>query len=82
MTPTAAGYRDRKRVHHACLDNFRHYLSGEVSFDEWESRQEELESRLTPAPELPFGEDSPQEARRASGDSKETRRASDQTKAA
>ncbi len=74
MTPTTVGSRDRKLVHHACLDNFRHYLSGEVSFDEWESRQEELESRLTPAPELPFGEDSPQEARPA--------RASDQTKAA
>ena len=70
MTPTAAGSRDRKKVHHACLDNFRHYLSGEVSFDEWESRQEELESRLTPAPELPFGDSEEARPSRASGGSK------------
>ncbi len=62
MTPT--GFRtsgtsslkpkSRKRIHHACLDNLHHFLEGEVDFEAWALRQEELESQLTPEPELPF----------------------------
>ena len=55
---TSAGRRSKtgskKRIHHACLDNLHHFLEGEVNFEEWALRQEELESRLTPEPELPF----------------------------
>jgi len=51
-----------KPVNEACFQNLQLLLKGEISFAEWERRQEELESRLTPAPELPFtgkdGEDS------------------------
>ncbi|MBT3350708.1 MAG: hypothetical protein HOC91_02790 [Nitrospinaceae bacterium] len=45
-----------KKINHACLNNLNQFLSGELSFADWESRQEELESRLTPAPELPFAQ--------------------------
>lgn len=57
---TGAIARDRtsrqtsKRIYEACLHNLALYLEGRVSFEEWRSRQEELESRLSPAPELPF----------------------------
>lgn len=60
---TTEGFRTRgnrqkaeskKRIHHACLDNLHEFLEGKVSFEEWELRQDELESRLTPAPELPL----------------------------
>jgi hypothetical protein len=44
----------RKRVHHACLDNLHDFLEGQMSFEEWELRQEELESQLSPEPELPL----------------------------
>ena len=44
----------RRRIHHACLDNLRHLLEGELKFDEWALCQEELESQLGPEPELPF----------------------------
>ena len=51
-----------KPVNEASFQNLQLLLKGEISFAEWERRQEELESRLTPAPELPFtgkdGEDS------------------------
>ena len=53
MTPRT-GTRNPKRINLACLDNLNRYLTGGLSFREWERRQEELESRLTPAPELPF----------------------------
>jgi hypothetical protein len=53
MTP-GTGARNPKRINLACLDNLNRYLTGGLSFGEWERRQEELESRLTPAPELPF----------------------------
>lgn len=43
-----------KRVHQACMRNLALYLQGQISYEDWRSRQEELESRLTPAPELPF----------------------------
>lgn len=46
--------KPRKRIHHACLDNLHHFLEGEVNFEEWELRQEELESQLGPHPELPL----------------------------
>ncbi len=46
--------RTSKRIHHACLQNLDMYLKGELTFAEWRSRQEELESRLSPEPELPF----------------------------
>lgn len=46
--------RSRKRIHYACLDNLHHFLEGEVNFEEWALRQEELESQLSPEPELPF----------------------------
>ena len=55
MTPrTGSGPGNPKKVNLACLDNLNDYLSGDLPFAEWEGRQEELESRLTPAPELPF----------------------------
>ena len=43
-----------KRIHQACMRNLALYLQGHISYEDWRSRQEELESRLTPAPELPF----------------------------
>ena len=47
-----------KPVNEACFQNLQLLLKGKISFAEWERRQEELESRLAPAPELPFdGED-------------------------
>jgi len=39
------------------MHNLDLYLQGEITFAEWKSRQEELESRLSPEPELPFTED-------------------------
>ncbi len=57
MTPRqVAGPGNPKKVNMACLDNLNDYLSDDLSFAEWESRQGELESRLTPAPELPFAD--------------------------
>lgn len=43
-----------KRVHQACMRNLALYLQGQISYEDWRRRQEELESMLTPAPELPF----------------------------
>lgn len=43
-----------KRIHQACMDNLERYLEGRLSFEEWQRRQEELESRLGPEPELPL----------------------------
>ncbi len=55
---TSAGFKTRagspKRIHHACLDNLHHFLEGKVNFEEWTLRQEELESQLSPHPELPL----------------------------
>ena len=55
---TSAGRQNRsgskKRIHHACLDNLHHFLEGEVNFEEWALRQEELEGQLSPHPELPL----------------------------
>ena len=48
--------RTSKRIHQACLHNLALYLQGALSFEEWSSRQEELESRLSPEPELPLHE--------------------------
>ncbi len=47
--------RTSKRIHQACMRNLALYLQGQISYEDWQTRQEELESRLTPAPELPFG---------------------------
>jgi hypothetical protein len=46
-------------IHEACFQNLELLLKGEISFAGWRRRQEELESRLSPAPELPLisGED-------------------------
>lgn len=64
MTPrTRSGRPSPKKINLACLDNLNHFLSGDLSFADWESRQEELESRLTPAPELPFAPARPRPVR-------------------
>lgn len=47
-------HRSEKDVHRACMRNLSLFLGGHISYEEWQARQEELESRLTPAPELPF----------------------------
>ncbi|MBI3126138.1 MAG: hypothetical protein HYZ11_00865 [Candidatus Tectomicrobia bacterium] len=41
-------------IHEACFQNLQLLLKGQISFTEWQRRQEELESRLSPEPELPF----------------------------
>ena len=46
----------KQPVYKACFENLQHLLKGEISYAEWERRQEELESRLTPEPELPLTE--------------------------
>ena len=38
------------------MGNLWNYLRGEIPYEEWLQHQDELESRLTPAPELPFEE--------------------------
>lgn len=43
-----------KPINEACFQNLQLLLKGKISFAEWERRQEELESRLTPEPELPL----------------------------
>ncbi len=43
-----------KHIHRACMRNLALYLKGQISYQDWQGRQEELESRLTPAPELPL----------------------------
>ncbi len=64
MTPsTRSAKPNPKKVNLACLDNLNHFLSGDRTFADWESRQEELESRLTPAPELPFAPAKPRPVR-------------------
>lgn len=80
MTPTGSRTsgmsslkpKSRKRIHYACLDNLHHFLEGELNFEEWALRQEELESQLTPEPELPFMQLSPEPD--APGSSKPARR--------
>lgn len=60
ITTQGPGYKTHgtsqtsKRIHQACMWNLALYLQGQISYEDWRSRQEELESRLTPAPELPF----------------------------
>lgn len=60
ITTQGPGYKTHgtsqtsKRIHQACMRNLALYLQGHISYEDWRSRQEELESRLTPAPELPF----------------------------
>ena len=51
--------KTRKPIHRACLRNLWHYLKGDLAYEEWSRRQEELESRLGPEPELPFEEERP-----------------------
>lgn len=46
--------RNSRRIHRACMRNLALYLQRRISYEDWRHRQEELESRLTPAPELPF----------------------------
>ena len=43
-----------KPIHRACLRNLWQFLKEDVSYEEWLLRQEELESKLGPEPELPF----------------------------
>lgn len=60
MRTQIPGYRTHgtsqtsKRIHQACIRNLALYLQGHISYEDWQNRQEELESRLTPEPELPF----------------------------
>ncbi len=46
-----------KLIHRACLQNLQQLLKGALTFGEWSQRQEELVSRLSPEPELPFTEE-------------------------
>lgn len=48
--------KPQKSIHRACLGNLWNYLRGEIPYEEWVKHQDELESRLTPEPELPFEE--------------------------
>ncbi len=48
-----------KRIHEACMRNLALYLQGHISFEDWQAQQKELESRLTPEPELPFSRATP-----------------------
>ena len=43
-----------KPIHQACFRNLQRLLKGKISFAEWRRHHDELESRLSPEPELPF----------------------------
>ncbi len=61
--PIAETYRTKqasRRIHRACMQNLSMFLEGRISYEDWRNRQEELESRLTPAPELPLVEWDPE----------------------
>ncbi len=55
--------RSTKDIHRACMRNLFLFLQGHISYEDWQSGQEELESRLTPAPELPLSTRAPRTPR-------------------